>query len=205
MPKSSYSSSTSSLDLSSLAIVGLHGLTLKAIVPYHLLYIHQTFHLAMLPYVFTVFNRCQEADVFPRYLQHKPAPVPPSLSPNESYNSSPPSLQSPSFPSSDRSLHDFDILKLLGTGGIGRVYLARDKRTSKFVAVKIISKKNRDKSQLDDVANEQLVHHSVSDCADKFVLPLLGSWHDNLNFFIVTVCLITSSNAHQQLGVLPLF
>jgi hypothetical protein len=118
--------------------------------------------------------------------------VPRFQSPDESYNSSSSSLDSSSLPSSVRSLHDFDILKLLGTGGTGRVYLARDSFTFRLVAIKIISKKNRDQDQLDDVANEQLVHHCISDRVDNYILPLLGSWHDTLNFFIITVRFLAS-------------
>lgn len=78
-------------------------------------------------------------------------------------------------------------MKLLGTGGTARVYLARDKRTESLVALKVISKTGRNKDQLNDVINEQKIHRLVSDPADQFILPILGSWHDELNFFIVTV------------------
>jgi serine/threonine protein kinase len=109
------------------------------------------------------------------------------------------SLDHPNLRCSDRSLHDFDILKLLGTGGTGHVYLARDKRTSKLIAIKIICKKNCDQAQLDDVANEQQVHQLISECNGNYILPLLGSWHDSFNFFIVTVRLVGLSIIYQGL------
>jgi serine/threonine protein kinase len=87
-------------------------------------------------------------------------------------------------------LADFDILKLLGTGGTSRVYLARDKRTGNLVALKVISKIGRNEVQLDNVIKEQTVHRLVTDPADEFILPILGSWHDEMNFFIITVRLI---------------
>jgi serine/threonine protein kinase len=128
-----------------------------------------------------------EADSFLHKSQHNSNNVTLSQFSDNSFASSTTSIQSstPIFPS--RNLADFDILKLLGTGGTARVYLARDKRTENLVALKVISKTGRNKAKLNDVIIEQKIHRLVSDPADKFILPILGSWHDEFNFFIVTV------------------
>lgn len=86
-----------------------------------------------------------------------------------------------------RTFADFDILKLIGIGGTSRVYLARDKLSLRLVALKSISKAYRSDAQLEGVANEQQVHCFICNSKNEFILPIMGSWHDNENFFIVTV------------------
>lgn len=104
---------------------------------------------------------------------------------NSSYDPSMAS-QNSHFRPPGRTFADFDILKLIGTGGTSRVYLARDKLSLRLVALKSISKAYRSDAQLEGVANEQQVHCFICNSKNEFILPIMGSWHDNENFFIVT-------------------
>ncbi|KAG6874038.1 hypothetical protein C0995_006895 [Termitomyces sp. Mi166 len=83
--------------------------------------------------------------------------------------------------SSSLTLTDFELLKIIGKGYTGVVYLALDKLSREPVALKIVKK-----GQTDDCRTllEQEVQRSLSD--SSFILPLLASWHDANNFYLVS-------------------
>lgn len=88
---------------------------------------------------------------------------------------------------SDPRLNDFDILKRLGAGRNSKVYLVREKLTSRLQALKIISKDGR-QDDFDNILSEQRVQAKVSSSSDsEWFLPLISSWHDGNNFYLVTV------------------
>ncbi|KAG6865620.1 hypothetical protein C0991_000907 [Blastosporella zonata] len=99
-------------------------------------------------------------------------------------------MSSPSAPapSSGTCVHsqlsDYQLLKVIGEGRTGRVFLALDRASNAPVAVKVIPKGNGK----DDIAlNEQAIHSSIKNCG--FSVPLLASFHDELNFYLVTAYL----------------
>ncbi|KAG6850424.1 hypothetical protein H0H93_013649, partial [Arthromyces matolae] len=96
--------------------------------------------------------------------------------------SSAPSSSSTSIASSSGpALSDFDLLKLIGKGQSGRVYLALDKASKTHVAIKVIQKRPDNHTR---ILMEQEIHCSLS--SSPFVLPLLASFHDTKNFYLVT-------------------
>ena len=52
----------------------------------------------------------------------------------------------------NKSFKDFTILKLLGTGGMGKVYLALQNSLDRKVALKIINISNFDYDNADEIA-----------------------------------------------------
>ena len=94
-----------------------------------------------------------------------------------------------------RSVADFDVLKILSHGRGGTiVYLAQDKLSSANVAIKVIPKltgvaddDTERQDQYEEVLRERDIHEALSSPATASVVPLLCSWHDTENFYIVTV------------------
>ena len=80
------------------------------------------------------------------------------------------------------TLADFELIKLIGQGYSGRVYLALEKLSSRHVALKVVSKGNGNDSR---IIFEQDIQRGLS--KSSFVLPLLASWHDANNFYLVSV------------------
>ncbi|RDB30803.1 Serine/threonine-protein kinase Sgk1 [Hypsizygus marmoreus] len=85
-----------------------------------------------------------------------------------------------------RSLPDFELLKLLNKSKNSTVYLARDRCNRRLVALKVIEKAGRSPRQLRFVESEQQVLRLLSEDETRFSLPLLCSWEDTENFYIVT-------------------
>ncbi|KIY43591.1 kinase-like protein [Fistulina hepatica ATCC 64428] len=83
-------------------------------------------------------------------------------------------------------IQDFEILKLLGSGGSGRVFLARHKLTQVTLALKIIRKKGLSSNRIHDVLTEQrlLVHLSIMPSHNQQFVKLLASWNDEVNFYL---------------------
>jgi len=84
-------------------------------------------------------------------------------------------------------LADFDILKLLGFGGSGKVYLVRDKLTSELLALKVITKQCHTPTSIENIMREQRIQSEVSESGEDFFPPLVASWHDEVNFYLAMV------------------
>ncbi|KAG6864340.1 hypothetical protein C0991_010341 [Blastosporella zonata] len=79
------------------------------------------------------------------------------------------------------ALSDFDLIKALGKGRCGRVFLAIDRASGSQVAIKVIQKgEDRDAW----AKSEQTIHRSLNKC--QFSIPLLASWDDSVNHYLVT-------------------
>ncbi|KAG5354253.1 hypothetical protein C0989_003766 [Termitomyces sp. Mn162] len=78
-------------------------------------------------------------------------------------------------------LADFELLKLLGQGYSGLVYLALENVSKRPVALKVVNKGNGHDSR---TLSEQEIQRSLS--KSSFALPLLASWHDANNFYLVS-------------------
>jgi serine/threonine protein kinase len=78
------------------------------------------------------------------------------------------------------------VLKLLSFGGTSRVFLVQEKVTSRLQALKVIGKDGHDE-HLEDVLSEQRIQAKLSARDDEHFLPLVASWHDGNNFYLVTV------------------
>jgi serine/threonine protein kinase len=83
-------------------------------------------------------------------------------------------------------LEDLHILKLLGSGASGTVYLARAKGTHKLFALKVIKKQGRCAAALAGIVYEQRIQAMVSD--QNYFVSLEASWHDENNFYLAMVC-----------------
>ncbi|KAI0044272.1 hypothetical protein FA95DRAFT_1608716 [Auriscalpium vulgare] len=81
---------------------------------------------------------------------------------------------------------DLEPIKVLGQGGFGTVYLARDRATDTKLAVKVIPKERFAKyGSYEPVFAEQEVMRKMA--GKKGFLPLHGSWHDEDSFYLATV------------------
>lgn len=80
-------------------------------------------------------------------------------------------------------LSDFELKKTLGNGSFGRVILAKCRDSGKFVALKILEKKNVVKSrQVEHTLNEKKIISCVN---FPFIASFVTSFKDNSNLFIV--------------------
>lgn len=65
--------------------------------------------------------------------------------------------------------NDFDLIKLIGRGSFGKVFLVKMKETNKFYAMKILSK------QMIDVRNQKLHTRSIIKEAERNILAKINS------------------------------
>lgn len=78
------------------------------------------------------------------------------------------------------SLHDFDIVKTIGTGTFGRVCLCRDKVTSQYLAMKILAITDVIRlKQVEHVKNEKNILLQVT---HPFIIDMY--WHHSDNRFL---------------------
>ena len=83
---------------------------------------------------------------------------------------------------------DFELIKKLGEGTFGQVYLAVHKRTGSRHAIKIIEKRNMNVQGLDSMFKEQGIQRDIGKVyAGQFCLPLDASFHDSHYFYMVSV------------------
>ncbi|KAF9466262.1 kinase-like domain-containing protein [Collybia nuda] len=85
----------------------------------------------------------------------------------------------------DPRLSDFIVLKLLGTGGHSKVFLVKEKLTSRLQALKVISKDGH-QDQFIIILSEQRIQAKLSMDDHECFLPLISSWHDENNFYLVS-------------------
>ncbi|TRM69463.1 kinase-like domain-containing protein [Schizophyllum amplum] len=83
-------------------------------------------------------------------------------------------------------VNDLDILKLLGTGHIGRVFLARHRSTSQLLALKVITKTALSPQECAGVLREQCILEKLCGATVDHALftRLMASWHDEQNFYM---------------------
>ena len=84
------------------------------------------------------------------------------------------------------SIASFTLFRTIGRGAFGRVYLAKNVHNEKLYALKVIKKKAL-KGNLGLVATEQEVMRKLVESENDFLLPLEASFHDSVNFYLVTV------------------
>lgn len=85
-----------------------------------------------------------------------------------------------------RSIKDYDILKLLGTGNFGKVYLARERASRRCVAIKVVRKSATvDLDELENIETEHEVFRLASLEAHPFLAHLLTFFQDSSRFYFV--------------------
>lgn len=73
--------------------------------------------------------------------------------------------------------------RILGRGGFGKVKIAKDKKNSKFVALKLLSKAAILKAQqIDHVYNETTIHSQIE---HPFIVNFMGLAQDSRNLYLV--------------------
>eukprot|EP01137_Pigoraptor_chileana_P028465 Opistho-2@12450 len=82
-----------------------------------------------------------------------------------------------------KHIQDYDIVRTLGTGSFGRVFLAKDHADQKFYAIKMIKKAIVIKlKQVEHTTNEK----NILSCIDcPFVISLQTYFQDKMNLFFV--------------------
>ncbi|KAI0320938.1 kinase-like domain-containing protein [Amylostereum chailletii] len=127
-------------------------------------------------------------DSLSHHVPKSPFPAPQLQPTSPKPSAAPPSAP---LPTAGRriSLADFDILKLLGTGNLGEVYLARDRATNVRVALKVVSKDIMAALHFadDDMLMEQRVMRGLESMPGA--LRLLASWHDSAHWYLATECI----------------
>ncbi|KAF8889279.1 kinase-like domain-containing protein [Infundibulicybe gibba] len=86
-------------------------------------------------------------------------------------------------------LDDLDVLKLIGAGGSGKVYLVKHKITGGLYALKVIPKVRRSHrlpQEIQRILDEQAIQEAISKTTGTFLLSLVASWNDECNFYIMT-------------------
>ncbi|KIK63355.1 hypothetical protein GYMLUDRAFT_241851 [Collybiopsis luxurians FD-317 M1] len=82
---------------------------------------------------------------------------------------------------------DLDMIKLINTGGSGKVYLVRDKIEHQHLALKVIPKtRNVFNCNKAKVTEEKNIHSFLTMESDDFFLPLVASWSDGDNFYLAS-------------------
>lgn len=86
------------------------------------------------------------------------------------------------YPAGKINLSSFDLLTTLGTGSFGRVRLARDLQTGKYLALKILNKSEIVRmKQVHHIKNEKAVLEQLD---HPFVVNLLGCFQDPCNLYL---------------------
>lgn len=85
-------------------------------------------------------------------------------------------------------LVDLDVIKLINTGGSGKVYLVRDKIDRQHLALKVIPKsKNMFSCNKAKVTTEKNIHAFLTMESYDLLLPLVATWSDRENFYLASV------------------
>lgn len=80
---------------------------------------------------------------------------------------------------------DFEIIRRIGDGNNGTIFLALDTKTEHFVAIEIIEKCKLDTVSCVRLFEEQHFARSLVDC--PWIVGLVGSFEDSMNFYIISV------------------
>jgi serine/threonine protein kinase len=92
----------------------------------------------------------------------------------------------PLTPAGGFHFFDFDLLEVLGMGTFGKVFRVRHKTTGKISALKVIVKAHLTERDEGHVVTElEALQRLVG---VKGFLQLEASFHDELNYYILTVC-----------------
>lgn len=84
------------------------------------------------------------------------------------------------------NLEDFDLLKELANGFIGRVYLTQHKSSHEFFALKVMSQEGIiAQRQLERVFNEKKIHVLLSEAHSYQVVKLYKTFKDTTNIYLV--------------------
>ncbi|KAJ3739092.1 kinase-like domain-containing protein [Lentinula detonsa] len=84
-------------------------------------------------------------------------------------------------------LVDLDMVKIINTGGSGKVYLVRDKIDRQHLALKVIPKsRNMFHCNKAKVATEKNIHSFLTMESDDFILPLVATWCDRTNYYLAS-------------------
>ncbi|KAF9070010.1 kinase-like domain-containing protein [Rhodocollybia butyracea] len=84
-------------------------------------------------------------------------------------------------------LVDLDMVKLINTGGSGKVYLVRDKIDRQHLALKVIPKsRNMYSCNKKKVTAEKSIHSFLTMESDDFFLPLVATWCDSENYYLAS-------------------
>ncbi|KAJ3757634.1 kinase-like domain-containing protein [Lentinula raphanica] len=84
-------------------------------------------------------------------------------------------------------LVDLDMVKIINTGGSGKVYLVRDKVDRQHLALKVIPKsRNIFHCNRTKVTTEKDIHAFLTMESDDFVLPLVATWCDRENYYLAS-------------------
>eukprot|EP00919_Chromeraceae_sp_WS-2016_P072135 GHVR01170657.1.p1 GENE.GHVR01170657.1~~GHVR01170657.1.p1 ORF type:complete len:100 (-),score=13.03 GHVR01170657.1:829-1128(-) len=80
-------------------------------------------------------------------------------------------------------LEDYEIGRTLGKGGFGKVKVAKNKKTGRYVALKLLKKDEIIKAQqIDHVYNETFVHSQIS---FPFIVNFEGVIQDSKFLYLV--------------------
>ncbi|KAJ3806547.1 kinase-like domain-containing protein, partial [Lentinula lateritia] len=84
-------------------------------------------------------------------------------------------------------LVDLDMVKLINTGGSGKVYLVRDNIDRQHLALKVIPKsRNVFHCNRTKVTTEKNIHSFLTMESDAFFLPLVATWSDRENYYLAS-------------------
>ncbi|KAJ7573719.1 kinase-like domain-containing protein [Mycena floridula] len=89
-------------------------------------------------------------------------------------------------PSPKFSVDSFDIIKLLSTGSSGKVFLVRNKETDQPFALKVMVKKGKSSANKANIIIEQKIQSALTMGDKGPFVPLVASWHDRANFYLLT-------------------
>ncbi|RDB24179.1 Protein kinase C zeta type [Hypsizygus marmoreus] len=106
--------------------------------------------------------------------------------PSSTPNTGTPSSLPPPIDTQERTLADFDLYKCLHRSPASTTFMGRDQRTDKIVTIKVIAKLGRDEADFSFLQSEQRILRSIAEDESVSFLPLLCSWHDSINFYLVT-------------------
>lgn len=85
------------------------------------------------------------------------------------------------------SINDFDIIKLIGKGASGQVYLVRDLKTNEKRAMKVIPKAGMRMHSISSIRQEQAILRLLTETGSPWFLKLDASFHDTRNFYLIFV------------------